>query len=60
MGRPLTPLPGGEGVEPSAYQDMLAADNVMLHLVRGGGQARVWMCVCVGGGGCYSHDYLVW
>ncbi|KAG2425226.1 hypothetical protein HYH02_015053 [Chlamydomonas schloesseri] len=34
MGRPLTPLPGGEGVEPSAYQDMLAADNVMLHLVR--------------------------
>ncbi len=28
------PLPGGEGVEPSAYQDMLAHDNVMLHLVR--------------------------
>ncbi|KAG2493565.1 hypothetical protein HYH03_008379, partial [Edaphochlamys debaryana] len=34
MGRPLTPLPGGEGVEPSAYQDLLAQDNVMLHLVR--------------------------
>ncbi|GLI63648.1 hypothetical protein VaNZ11_006646 [Volvox africanus] len=34
IGRPLTPLPGGEGVEPSAYQDLLAADNVMLHLVR--------------------------
>ncbi|KAG2431488.1 hypothetical protein HXX76_009502 [Chlamydomonas incerta] len=34
MGRPLTPLPGGEGVEPSAFQDLLAADNVMLHLVR--------------------------
>ncbi|GFR42822.1 hypothetical protein Agub_g3779, partial [Astrephomene gubernaculifera] len=34
VGRPLTPLPGGEGVEPSAYQDMLAAENVMGHLVR--------------------------